>query len=320
MFKFLVTIALLIGILESRGQTCVVKSFRWEDPRDIKDMPMPMVDLSGKNCAVIKVETRIKGLEFDFGTMGNAIASVEKEGEIWLWAPVGAQNVTIKNKQTGFSCNYPFSTKLLNQSVYIMVLDLDTVKSQSEAQIETELINIFSLDSDAKIFIDDYPAGNTTYYGSLTRGTHIIRIEKGDQKSEKTVEIKEGGQITIGMSFIPNISTNINDEFPPLLNFEDNPEFPGGYESMIKFFKDNIHYPLLAQQSGIEGTVFVELLVSETGRVKFIKLLRKLGYGCDEEALRVIKMMPDWIPAHFNKKPCSRIFQIPVRFQLPKKK
>ena len=102
MFKFLVTIALLIGILDVKGQTCVVKSFRWEDPRDVKEIPMPMVDLSGKNCAVIKVETRIKGLEFDFGTMGNAIAAVEKEGEIWLWAPVGAQNVTIKNKQTGF--------------------------------------------------------------------------------------------------------------------------------------------------------------------------------------------------------------------------
>ena len=56
MFKFLVTIALLIGILETRGQTCVVKSFRWEDPRDVKEMPKPETDLGGKKCAVIKVE------------------------------------------------------------------------------------------------------------------------------------------------------------------------------------------------------------------------------------------------------------------------
>ena len=55
MFKFLVTIALIIGILEVRGQTCVVKSFRWEDPRDVKDMPKPETDLAGKICAIIKV-------------------------------------------------------------------------------------------------------------------------------------------------------------------------------------------------------------------------------------------------------------------------
>lgn len=76
----------------------------------------------------------------------------------------------------------------------------------------------------------------------------------------------------------------------------------------------------MAQQSGIEGIVFVQFLVYATGRIKVINLLRKIGYGCDEEAVRVIKLMPDWIPAHANGIPRIRIFQIPVKFQLPKKK
>jgi len=320
MFKFLVTIALLIGILETRGQTCVVKSFRWEDPRDVKDMPMPMVDLSGKKCAVIKVETRQKGFEFDFGTMGNAIATFENDGEIWLWVPDGAQNVTIKNKQSRLSCNYPFSTKLMAQSVYVMVLDFDTVKSQNEAGIETEWINIFSWDLNTGIFIDDYPAGKTSYYGSLTRGAHKIRIEKDGQKSEKTIEIKNGGPITFQMTFRQDYNPVFNEEERGFGHPEQNPEFPGGWESMLKFIKDNFNYPVLAQQSGIEGTVFVQFLVYKTGRIKLIQVLRGIGGGCDEEAVRIIRMMPDWIPAYSHGIAYPNIFQIPIKFQLSKKK
>jgi len=320
MLRFKITIALLIGIFEASSQTCVVKSFRWEDPRDVKGMPMPMKDLSGKKLSIIRVETNQKGFEFEFGLTGNAIATVEKDGEIWLWVPAGIQNVIITNKQSGLSCNYPFSTKLDAKSVYVLVLNENNLKSPGEGKIETKWVYIFSWDLDADIFIDDYPAGKTSYDGCLTRGIHKIRIEKDGKKSEKTIEIEEGGPSTFQMMFRPDYNTDINAEEKPLSHPEENPEFPGGYEPMLKFIKDNLQYPLLAQQSGIEGTVFVQFLVYNTGRIQFISLLRKIGYGCDEEAVRVIKIMPDWIPAHSHGQAYHSFFQLPVKFQLPIKK
>jgi len=84
MLKFLATIVLLLVILEARSQNCVVKSFRWEDSRDVKSIPMPMKDLSGKKLAVIKIENNQKEFDYKFGLSEDAVATVEKEGETWL--------------------------------------------------------------------------------------------------------------------------------------------------------------------------------------------------------------------------------------------
>jgi protein TonB len=102
----------------------------------------------------------------------------------------------------------------------------------------------------------------------------------------------------------------------PLLVVEQNPEFQGGYESMLKFLHDKMQYPTLAQESGIQGTVFVQFVVSKTGKISNVKILRGIGGGCDEEAVRVVKEMPNWIPGRQNGQAVPVMFQIPVKFQL----
>jgi len=106
------------------------------------------------------------------------------------------------------------------------------------------------------------------------------------------------------------------EEEKPLLVVEQNPEFSGGYEAMQKFLKDKIQYPTLAQESGIQGTVFVQFVVSKTGKISNVKILRGIGGGCDEEAVRVVKEMPNWIPGRQNGQAVPVMFQIPVKFQL----
>ncbi len=95
------------------------------------------------------------------------------------------------------------------------------------------------------------------------------------------------------------------------------PDFPGGYEEMMKFLQKNILYPPLARENGIEGKVVLAFVVSADGKISNIEKVGKpLGWGCDEEAIRVLKTMPPWTPGKQNGKPVNVKFTLPVRFQL----
>jgi TonB family protein len=106
------------------------------------------------------------------------------------------------------------------------------------------------------------------------------------------------------------------DEEKPLLVVEQNPEFKGGYDAMLKFLSSHIKYPETAKTNKVQGTVFVQYVISKTGAISNARILRGIGSGCDEEAVRVVKAMPDWIPGKQDGKDVPVMFQIPVKFQL----
>ncbi|MCX6271023.1 MAG: energy transducer TonB [Bacteroidetes bacterium] len=97
---------------------------------------------------------------------------------------------------------------------------------------------------------------------------------------------------------------------------EEMPSFPGGEESRLKFLQENIQYPQVAKESGISGTVYVSFVVDSKGRVADVKVLRGIGGGCDEEAIRVIKLMPSWNPGKQAGKSVRVQFTMPIRFTL----
>lgn len=101
---------------------------------------------------------------------------------------------------------------------------------------------------------------------------------------------------------------------------EKMPAFPGGDEARAKFFVANVKYPPEALKKGIQGTVFVTFIVRADGAVTKAKILRGIGGGCDEEALRVVKMMPNWIPGESNGNKVDVSFSMPVKFLLDEKK
>jgi TonB family protein len=106
------------------------------------------------------------------------------------------------------------------------------------------------------------------------------------------------------------------DEDSVLLVVEQNPEFQGGLNGLLNFLSKNIKYPKEAIEKGIQGTVFVQFIVGSDGKIRHAKILRGISNGCDEEALRVVNMMPDWKPGMQNNKRVNTMFQIPVKFQL----
>ncbi len=92
--------------------------------------------------------------------------------------------------------------------------------------------------------------------------------------------------------------------------------FPGGEAKLFKFLSENISYPQLARESGIQGMVYVTFVVEKDGSITDVKILRGIGGGCDEEAIRVVKKMPKWAPGKQRGKPVRSQFRLPVKFKL----
>ena len=97
---------------------------------------------------------------------------------------------------------------------------------------------------------------------------------------------------------------------------ETDPEFPGGMWELYKFMAENIHYPEQAKNDGVQGRVFVRFVIDADGTVKDAKVLRGIGSGCDEEALRVVNAMPKWKPGTVDGKPVRTQYNLPITFKL----
>ena len=97
---------------------------------------------------------------------------------------------------------------------------------------------------------------------------------------------------------------------------EEMPEFPGGMQKLMEFLSNNIQYPQVAREEGIQGRVFVGFIVEPDGSISNVKVQRGIGSGCDEEAVRVIKSMPKWEPGKQRGQAVHVSYQIPINFRL----
>lgn len=102
----------------------------------------------------------------------------------------------------------------------------------------------------------------------------------------------------------------------PFLIVEQMPEFPGGMSELNTFIRQNLRYPVLAQENGISGKVYLQFVIDKYGKVGSIKVVRGIGGGCDEEAIRVISKMPSWKPGKQGGKEVPVSYTIPVNFVL----
>lgn len=97
---------------------------------------------------------------------------------------------------------------------------------------------------------------------------------------------------------------------------EDSPTFPGGEGEMMRYISNNIEYPQMEKENGIEGQVVVNFVVNEDGSISNIKILKGITKGLNEEAKRVIKTMPKWEPGEQRGKPVKVRVNLPIRFSL----
>jgi protein TonB len=163
-----------------------------------------------------------------------------------------------------------------------------------------------------------------------------ITIQKPPKKKElpkqkalaikiSTDELTQSKDIVIDASINgPDYETSL-PEIPDEPRFKEDsiyifaerlPEFPGGYAALLKYLGSTIKYPSIALSTGIQGTVYIEFVVEADGSTSNYKILRSVGGGCTEEALRAVKNMPEWEPAMQNMRNVRYKFVLPVKFTL----
>lgn len=154
-------------------------------------------------------------------------------------------------------------------------------------------------------------------------------IKPDEEVVEEVPTVEEMKDVNVGSTDVkgdsvvyeaPPVVENkvIEEEEKPYLIVEDPPSFPGGEEAMMAFIGKNITYPPLAKENGIEGRVVLSFVVGKDGSIDpgSIKVLKKLGWGCEEEAVKVVQKMPGWKPGKQNGRAVPVQFNLPIVFQL----
>lgn len=139
-----------------------------------------------------------------------------------------------------------------------------------------------------------------------------------DNDADFDMGIKPDDEIPV---FIPPVSVKLADEnsLPddtPFVSVQNMPEYPGGINALKTFLATNIKFPETAARVGIEGTVYVYFVVEKDGSVSNIKTLRGINDDCNEEAERVIGLLPKWKPGNQQGKTVRVSYTIPVSFKL----
>lgn len=100
--------------------------------------------------------------------------------------------------------------------------------------------------------------------------------------------------------------------------YDTPPTFKGDSTRMQKYIQKHLKYPPEAIRADIEGKVYVQFRISEKGRIDNLNILKSIGFGCDEEDLRIVKTMRKWTPAINNNIFVSSLYIVPVIFKLDK--
>lgn len=113
-----------------------------------------------------------------------------------------------------------------------------------------------------------------------------------------------------------NIPSKKDRKKTPFEKVEKMPEYPGGIPAMNNFILENIKYPENAKKDKITGVVHVKFIIQDDGSVSDVMAVKKIGGGCDEEAVRVVKLMPKWSPGSNKGENVPVYMKLPVKFDL----
>ena len=118
------------------------------------------------------------------------------------------------------------------------------------------------------------------------------------------------------LQVIDEVYVDEGEESAAFVVVDEEPQYPGGMDALYAFLKENIRYPQQARDNGITGKVYVTFVVEKDGSISNPRLLRDIGGGCGAEAIRVVRMMPRWIPGKLRGETVRVQFNLPVKFTL----
>jgi TonB family protein len=163
---------------------------------------------------------------------------------------------------------------------------------------------------------DDVPFKNPYVEGNVVNG-----IEEGEWRGKENdtidiVRVYKNGEITSSKD-VDKSGAEVQSRSKIFTSVEKMPEFPGGLDQFYKFLGRTLNYPYLAKRNGVQGRVIVAFVVEKDGSLSDIKVIKGIGDGCDEEAVRIIGLSPHWSPAAQNGRPVRVAYSLPITFTLP---
>ena len=172
----------------------------------------------------------------------------------------------------------------------VLTIQEDTPPLPPEKVPTTESTEFLIVDDDI-IIKNEYKITNLIVDGNIGATIKKIEIKDDDEKVH-------------------------DDENTPFKIVEEEAEFPGGYGKLIEYLAKSIQYPQQALETGTKGGVMLTFVVEKDGSITDIKVIRDIGSGCGQEAIRVVKEMPKWKPAKQRGKVVRQQFVLPVSFDL----
>ncbi len=140
------------------------------------------------------------------------------------------------------------------------------------------------------------------------------KTQEGDPNAEEVIAAPEATAAPSKAEVVVEAPAPKEDEVFTVV--EQNPEFIGGQAAMYAWLGKNIKYPAAASRANISGKVFVSFTVNTDGSITDAQVLKGLGFGTDEEAIRVVKSMPRWKPGKQSGRPVRVKYNLPISFQL----
>ncbi|MEZ0538452.1 energy transducer TonB [Fibrella arboris] len=140
------------------------------------------------------------------------------------------------------------------------------------------------------------------------------KTQEGDPNAEEVIAAPEESAGPSKAEVVVEAPAPKDDEVFTVV--EQNPEFVGGNAAMYAWLGKNIKYPAAASRANISGKVFVSFTVNTDGSITDAQVLKGLGFGTDEEAIRVVKSMPKWKPGKQSGRPVRVKYNLPISFQL----
>lgn len=132
---------------------------------------------------------------------------------------------------------------------------------------------------------------------------------------EEDLYVQPDGADYQAVNVVPDQKNKQSESNDVFIIVEDMPEFPGGSKAYNNFLLKNLKYPEQAKKMGVEGRVFIAFIVNEDGSLSDFELIRGIGSGCDEEALRVYMESPNWTPGKQKGKAVKTKMQAQVTFK-----
>ncbi len=141
-------------------------------------------------------------------------------------------------------------------------------------------------------------------------------VETSEEVNQAITSVVGTGAATAVVAAAPGPPVEVVEDERVFEIVEDNPEFPGGMEECLKWLGENIKYPSICQEQGIQGRVMVQFVVNRDGSIVDVKTVRSPDPNLTAEAERVVKKMPRWKPGRQGGKPVRVKFVLPVMFRL----